>query len=377
MCGIQRCWKSCNSAKRAKHAERTKNADTKEIIMKKHYIKDLVIGEEITDFFITKRAEIKTGSNGKLFFDVQLGDKTGEIICKKWDIEGPESETLARYKAGDIIKVRALVNEWNGTPQLKISRIRRLSEKDLIDYADFIKAAPEPPEKMYSFLLEKAESIGDGELRKVAVILLERNKEKLLYYPAAKANHHAIFAGLLYHLKRMILLAEGLCGIYTSLSRDLLLTGVLIHDIEKLNEMNADGRGIVSEYTFEGQLLGHLVMGVRTIDRLAGETGLSEEKAVMLEHMMVSHHYEPDFGSPKKPVFPEAEALHYLDMIDSKLYDFEDSLENVAPGKFSDWVKTLDGRRLYKASEARNPSADADDGQHKAPASGQYSDKRL
>jgi 3'-5' exoribonuclease len=91
-------------------------------------------------------------------------------------------------------------------------------------------------------------------------------------------------------------------------------------------------------------------MGVRTIDRLTDEIGLSNEKAVMLEHMMISHHYEPEFGSPRRPLFPEAEALHYLDMIDSKIYDFEDSLAPVIPGKFSDWIRTLDGRRIYKAT---------------------------
>jgi len=92
------------------------------------------------------------------------------------------------------------------------------------------------------------------------------------------------------------------------------------------------------------------LMGVRTIDRLADEIGLSYEKAILLEHMMISHHYEPEFGSPRKPMFPEAEALHYLDMIDSKLYDFEDSLEGIIPGSFSDWIRTLDGRRIYKAT---------------------------
>jgi len=318
--------------------------------MKTHYINGLVVSEEITDFFIVKRAEIKTGANGKLYFDILLGDKTGEISGKKWDVDGPEEDALARYKAGDVVKVKAQVNEWNGTPQLRIAKIRPLSESDVIDRVDYIKAAPEPPEKMYEYLVEKADSIGDDEFREVALTLLEREKERLLYYPAAKMNHHAIFAGLLFHVKRMLMLAEKLCEVYTSLSRDLLLTGVIIHDIEKLNEMNSDTSGIVSEYTFEGQMLGHLVMGVRTIDRLADETGLSSEKAVMLEHMMISHHYEPEFGSPKKPLFPEAEALHYLDMLDSKLYDFEDNLASVYPGKFSDWVKTLDGRRLYKAT---------------------------
>jgi 3'-5' exoribonuclease len=318
--------------------------------MKEHYIKDLVIGDDVTDFFIAKRSEVKTGANGKLYFDILLGDKTGEIAGKKWDVDGPEEEALQRYNPGDVVKVKALVTEWNGTPQLRIARIRPLADKDEIDMIDYIRAAPEPPEAMFAYLLEKAGTIEDREFREVATTLLERNKEQLLFYPAAKMNHHAVFGGLLYHLKRMLMMAEPLCGVYTSLSRDLLMAGVIIHDIEKLNEMNADSSGVVSEYTFEGQMLGHLVMGVRTIDRLADELGLSEEKAVLLEHMMISHHYEPEFGSPRRPLFPEAEALHYLDMIDSKLYDFEDNLEQVIPGKFTDWIRTLDGRRIYKAT---------------------------
>ena len=320
--------------------------------MKTYYVNDLNIGDEITEFFIVKRAEVKIGANNKLYFDIILGDKTGEIAGKKWDVDGPEKEALERYKPGDIVKVKATVTEWNATPQFRIMKIRPHADGDIIEQSDLIKAAPEPSEEMYDYLLEKASSIEDEELKEVAIILLERNKEQLLFYPAAKMNHHAIFGGLLYHLKRMLMLAEPLCQIYTSLSRDLLITGVIIHDIEKLNEMDSDENGIVSEYTLEGQMLGHLIMGVRTIDRLADEIGLSEEKAIMLEHMIISHHYEPEFGSPRKPLFPEAEALHYLDMIDSKMYDFEDNLAAVIPGGFSDWVRSLDGRRIYKATTA-------------------------
>ena len=318
--------------------------------MKNHFIQDLITGEEVTDFFIVKRADVRTGANGKQYFDILLGDKSGEAPGKKWDVDAAEEEALSRYGAGDVVKIKAFVTEWNGSPQFKISRIRPLAEKDVIDMSDFIKSAPEPPEKMYAYITDTANSIEDADFRSVALTLFEREKERLLYYPAAKMNHHAIHGGLLYHIKRMLMLAERMLEVYHSLSRDLLLTGVIIHDIEKLNEMQADTNGIVSEYTFEGQMLGHLVMGARTVARLADELGLPYEKAVMLEHMMISHHYEPEFGSPRRPLFPEAEALHYLDMIDSKLYDFEDGLAGVVPGKFSDWIRSLDGRRLYKAT---------------------------
>ena len=318
--------------------------------MKQHYVMGLIPGEEITDFFIVKRAEVKTGANGKQYFDILLGDKTGDISGKKWDVEIAEEETLLRIKPGDIIKIRGLITEWNGSPQVRISKIRKSSTSDVYDMTDYLKAAPESPETMFAFIYARAEKIEDGDFRTVALTLLDRNKECLLYYPAAKSNHHAIFAGLLYHIKRMLMLADHICEVYTTLDSDLLATGVIIHDIDKLAEMDADENGMVQEYTFEGQMLGHLVMGVRTIDRLAAEIGLSNEKAVLLEHMMISHHYEAEYGSPKKPLFPEAEALHYLDMLDSKIYDFEEALTPVVPGGFSDWVRTLDGRRLYKAS---------------------------
>jgi len=249
--------------------------------------------------------------------------------------------------------VKAQITEWNGQAQLRVGRIRKLDpSRDEIMIEDFIRTAPEPPEEMYAYILEKARGIGDSDFQKVAVTLMENNRERLLFYPAAKTNHHAIHAGLLYHMKRMLMLAERTCEVYTFLSKDILVAGVIVHDMEKLNEMSADETGIVSEYTLEGQLLGHLVMGVRTIDRLANELCIPREKAVMLEHMMISHHYEPEFGSPKKPMFPEAEALHYMDMIDAKMYDFEEGLSGVKPGELSDWIRTLDGRRIYKPTFA-------------------------
>ena len=321
--------------------------------MKEKYVLDIISGEEITEFFLVKKCEIKTGSNNKKYLDITLGDNTGEITGKKWDVDTAEEGFFAEIEIGEVVKVRASVTEWNGIPQLRIARIRQLSNSDEIELADYVMAAPESTEEMYDYIFNKALLIEDEEYKKVALALLERNKERLLFYPAAKSNHHAVFGGLLYHVKRMLMLAEKCCEVYSFLSKDLLMTGVIIHDIEKLNEMDADESGVVSEYTFEGQLLGHLIMGVRTIDRLSKELEISEEKAVMLEHMMLSHHYEPEFGSPKRPLFPEAEALHYMDMIDSKMYDFEENLKGVKPGTFSEWIRTLDGRRLYKSNNKK------------------------
>ena len=113
----------------------------------------------------------------------------------------------------------------------------------------------------------------------------------------------------------------------------------------------ADPDGIATGYSFEGQLLGHIIQGVKTIDRLTLELGFPREKAIMLEHMILSHHYEPEFGSPKKPLFPEAEALHYLDVLDARMFDMQDALASTPPGTFSERVWALDNRKLYKPNE--------------------------
>ncbi len=138
------------------------------------------------------------------------------------------------------------------------------------------------------------------------------------------------------------------CEVYRNLDRDLVAAGVILHDIEKLNEIQSNQYGISPGYSFEGQLLGHLVQGVKFLDRTCRELGFPEEKTLMLEHMILSHHYEPEFGSPKKPMFPEAEVLHYLDILDARMFDMEDALRGVAPGTFSDRIWTLDNRKVYK-----------------------------
>lgn len=316
--------------------------------MKQFYAADLRGKSEITDFFMVKSAGIKTGANKKQYFDVLLSDKSGEVNSKKWDVSDSEIETLSAVKEGDIVKVRAQVTDWQGQTQLRIGRIRMSNGEDELDISDYIKAAPEASEEMYDYLYQAADEMKDADLRKLCTKLLADNREKLMYYPAASRNHHAEYGGLLYHMKRMMMTGIRVCQVYTFLNPDLVAAGVLIHDIEKLNEIESNEYGISPGYSFEGQLLGHLVQGVKLLDKLAEELDIPREKALMLEHMVLSHHYEPEFGSPKKPLFPEAEVLHYLDILDARMFDMEDALNGVAQGEFSDRVWTLDNRRLYK-----------------------------
>ncbi len=315
---------------------------------KEYAVNTLTPDLSFTDFFLVKALSIRTGSNRKMFLDVVLGDATGEINGKKWDVTEDEAVILDQIKEGDLVRVKADVTEWNGLLQLKVLRIRKSVKEDKLEMSDYIKTAPEDPAEMYTYVLDRAENIGDQDLKALTLRFLRENEEKLLYYPAAMRNHHAELGGLLYHIKRMLMSGEKLCEIYGFLDRDWVVCGVILHDMEKLNEILSNEWGISPGYTLEGQLLGHLVQGVKAVDRMAKEAGMPEEKALMLEHMILSHHYEPEFGSPRRPLFPEAELLHYLDMVDARMYDFEDALAGTLPGDFTQRVRTLDGRTLYK-----------------------------
>lgn len=316
--------------------------------MKNIFVEDLITGSDFDDFFLLKSAVVRTGSNQKDYIDMQLGDKTGDVSAKKWDATEDEIDFVINLQKNPIIKVRASVGEWMNRKQLKIKKFRLPLPEEEFNLSDFIKTAPEKGIDMYEFIIERINTIQDEELKSVAETLMVRNKEKLLYYPAASSNHHAEMCGLLYHMKRMLSMGEKACEVYEELRRDWVITGVVIHDMEKINEILSDEWGISPGYSFEGQLLGHIAQGVKMIDRLSAELNISQEKAVMLEHMILSHHYEPDFGSPKRPMFPEAELLHYLDIFDARIFDMGEALSGVAPGDFSDKVRTLDNRRIYK-----------------------------
>lgn len=316
--------------------------------MKDIYVADLEKDQEFISFFMVKSIEIKVGSNKKQYLDLTCADCTGDINGKKWDVNDEEAENLKKIEPGNHVKIKAVVTEWNGTKQLRIIKVRKGQKEDNLEPIDYIKAAPEDSLDMWTYIHDVANGIGDEDLRTICLRLLKDNKDKLMYYPAAQKNHHAEYGGLLYHMKRMLMNGIAMCGVYKNLDADWVKAGVIVHDIEKINEIESDENGISPGYSFEGQLLGHIVQGVKMIEILGCEIGMSKEKTVMLQHMILSHHYEPDFGSPKRPMFPEAEILHYLDIIDARMFDMEDALVGVEPGGFSEKIWILDNRRIYK-----------------------------
>ncbi len=320
--------------------------------MKEFYLAELNVNQDFTDFFMLRSLDIRLGGNKKEYLDITISDSSGEMSAKKWDITEEEAEQLKKIPIGEPVKIKGIVTEWNGIKQIKIGKIRQAVKEDKLDVKEFVRTAPEESEDMYEYILGAAQSMKDEQLKQLCTELLEENHEQLLYYPAASKNHHAILGGLLYHMKRMIMSGKALCKIYTNVNEDLAVAGVIIHDMEKIREIESNSLGISPGYTFKGELLGHIVQGIVSIEEKAEKIGLSEEKKVMLQHMILSHHYEPEFGSPKRPMFPEAELLHYLDILDARMYDMEYALETVEPGKMSNKVWTLENRKVYKV---KNP----------------------
>ena len=304
--------------------------------------------EKVLDFFMVKSCDLRTSNKGGEYIDMVISDNSGEMAAKIWDITREETSSAKEIQGRDVVKIQGVITEWNGARQLKVLKIRKAVESDEVDVSALVKTAPYSGERLYDMVCEKGENIKDKELRLVTMTLIEDNAKKLIYYPAATKTHHAIKGGLLYHMYRMLLHAETLCDIYPMLSRDLLICGVIVHDIAKVEEIDADEFGMADSYTFEGQMLGHIIQGIKMIETMCNRFNISEEKKIMIEHMILSHHYEPEFGSPKKPIFPEAEMLHYLDIIDARIYDMENGLDGVEPGEFSEKIWSMDNRKMYK-----------------------------
>ena len=304
--------------------------------------------DKIRGFFLLRSSTLRTSNKGGEYLDLVISDNSGDMIAKVWDLTHPDALEAKDIRSREVVKVQGVITEWNGQRQAKLLKMRRAREDDPVDLSALVKTAPMKGEDMYREILETAGSIKDADFRTLTTALLEENKEKLNYFPAAARNHHAIQGGLLYHVYRMLRTAEAVSRIYPILNRDLLCCGVILHDIAKLEEIDADELGMAENYTFEGQMLGHIVQGVKILDAKCRALGIPDEKRVMVEHMIVSHHFEPEFGSPKKPMFPEAEMLHFLDLMDARMYDIEKSLEGVAPGGFSDKIYSMDNRKMYK-----------------------------
>lgn len=298
--------------------------------------------DKFEGFLIVRSAEQRAAASGKNYLDMTLADRSGSINAKMWD------GTVQPPIAGSIVKVRATGNEFNGRMQLRVEKIRAAENRDGVDMSTLIPCAPEDPKAMLEEIVRAADHIADPDLRRITCELLDRAGSKLLTFPAAKQMHHAERSGLLHHMTTMLKAARAIMTVYPQLNASLLTAGVIVHDLAKIDEMDADALGLVSDYSVDGKLLGHIVRGVVNIELAAQKTGASKGKALLLQHMVLSHHGIPEYGSPLAPKFPEAEVLNAIDTLDARLFEMNEALSRAMPGGFSEKVWGLDNRQLYR-----------------------------
>lgn len=298
-------------------------------------------------YALLKKIETKTSARGSTYLDIILADPSGEITAKKWDyVDG--------FKQDAAVKVRGELEVYNGKDQFKIIQMRPLNDQDGITMDDLVPSSPYGGQVLYHLLETLVGTFQDQDLKLIVLESLHRNQEKLLYYPAAFRLHHAVRGGLLFHTMSIVRMAEAVARIYTNVDKELLISGAILHDQAKTWELDVAETGLAKGYTTGGDLIGHLVKGAIDIELIARETGADMEKALLLQHMVISHHGEPDFGAAVRPMFLEAELLSLLDRMDATIFEINLATSKVQPGAFTDRQWALDNRKLY--NHGRKPT---------------------
>lgn len=305
-------------------------------------IHDMKNGDRFEGYYILQNIAQRTTAAGKPFLTLNLGDRSGTVTAQVWDYTGP----IGSGDVGKVAWISGLASEYRGAPQATVYRIRLAEENDDFRVSDLVATAPIEMDETWDWLVDTVASLEDGDYRAVCQEMLGTYGKQLRLIPAAKSVHHGFVGGLLMHTAYMMRAADFYAGLYPAVDRSLLLAGTLLHDFCKCEEFVTSPLGLVAEYSLKGQLLGHLVLGAEAVSRMADKLHIPEEKSVLLQHMILSHHGEPEFGAAVRPMCIESELLSYLDLIDSRMEIYTENMEETPVGTFSGKIFALD-KRIY------------------------------
>ncbi|MGR3741581.1 3'-5' exoribonuclease YhaM family protein [Companilactobacillus sp. DQM5] len=306
-------------------------------------ISEFNVNEIIDLNVLIKQSDLRIAKNGKKFLSLIFEDSSGTIGGKYWDAKDSDAEVFATGKVTHLIGKKEL---YQNTPQVRITSLDAVSDSS-IDKSQFIKTAPISKDDMEKEFNEIFFEITNPVWNRVVRNLIQRHQDKFFTHPAAKSNHHDFEGGLAYHTLSMVKLAKSVSKLYPQVNKELLLAGTIIHDFGKTVELSGS---IGTEYTIEGNLLGHIVLIDGEIVLIAKELGIDEndESLVLLRHMVLSHHGLLEYGSPERPKILEAELLHYIDEMDASINMISKALENTQIGSFSERIFGLDNRAFYR-----------------------------
>lgn len=282
--------------------------------------------EKIDRIFLIKSVEVKTTKTGNNYLDLRLTDKDNDVKAKKWGYTGDKP-------AFDVMTLQRIVgtaSNYNGQVQVNVTQILPVDKEEL-DIADYVPCTPLDCDKALSEIYDVIYSFDNEELLQLTSTALQQVENEFKYYPAALSMHDACVGGLCHHTYCMMQTALAICKVYPFINRDLLLTGVILHDLGKIDEIEACKLGPKNTYTVSGNLLGHLVMGAIRIDKLCDELNLSDYVRTAVLHMLISHHGKLEYGSAKQPCFLEAMILNAIDDLDAKIFEFIEAVKDVTP----------------------------------------------
>jgi 3'-5' exoribonuclease len=317
-------------------------------------VNQLANGDAVDEAFLVADKQLRANRQGNLYLHLELRDKTGTVGARLWNA----NEGLARmFEPGDFLHAKGKTQVFQGALQIILSHIEVIDPSN-IEPADFLPQGTQNVARLTARLRELMLSLTNPHLRALAECFLIDDEfiRKFTSAPAGIKNHHAYHGGLLEHVVTLLTIAERIADLYPDLDRDLLMTGIFLHDIGKIDELVYDR---AFAYSDEGQLVGHLVMGVEMlrdkVERTADLTGepFPAELLLRLKHMIVSHHGSHEFGSPKLPMTLEAVALHHLDNLDAKFHAVSREIRD-DPSRESSWTPFQQslGRRLFKGTPA-------------------------
>ena len=285
--------------------------------MKDFYICDCVRHENkvITSTFVVVSKQIKPKKSGEPYLALTLGDRSGQVEAKMWD---NVEEVLDAFEQDDFLKIKGLINKYKNRFQLTVHKLRKLGDSE-IEFDDYLPKTTKDIDELWRTLAAFVVSFQNPHLQSLLQAFMADPEIAAAYRnaPAAKTLHHAYIGGLLDHVVSLFRSCDLLCQNYPQVNRDLVLTGAFLHDIGKIHELTYN-RSFT--YTTKGQLLGHMVIELEMLQaKVAHVPGFPDSLKILLEHLIISHHGQYEFGSPKLPMFPEALMLHYLDDLDSKM----------------------------------------------------------
>jgi 3'-5' exoribonuclease len=310
-------------------------------------------GDWVEEIFLVTAKQISTAKNGVTFLSLKLADKTGEIDGRLWD---NADEVSGKFEREDFVRVKGTASVYQGSMQVKLKTLEKVDDSR-VDVANFLETSPRNIDEMVKELRTVAATLSNGYLRQLMNAFLDDPSFMTMFKrtPAAKTLHHNYIGGLLEHIVELVALARDVAKHFPSVDMDLLTVGAFLHDVGKVKEL-AVRKSI--EYTTEGRLIGHISLGYEMIvEKVSAIPSFPAELALLLKHIMLSHHGEYEFGSPKRPKIQEAIIINYLDDLEAKINNFQATLkkENIAEGAWTSYSKMHD-RYLYRARSVASPA---------------------